>query len=48
MIASNEYHFVTRWRMVAKVEEVYDVIVDPLEYPRWWPSVYLVIDDPVT
>lgn len=45
MTASNEYHFVTRWRMLAKVEEVYDVIADPLEYPRWWPSVYLEIKE---
>ncbi len=35
------YHFVTRWRLKASAWEVYDIISQPLEYPRWWPSVYL-------
>jgi len=35
------YHFVTRWRVKAGAEEVYDIISQALEYPRWWPSVYL-------
>jgi uncharacterized protein YndB with AHSA1/START domain len=38
---SNTYHFVTRWRVKAASEEVYDIISQPLEYPRWWPAVYL-------
>jgi hypothetical protein len=35
------YHFVSRWRVRATVPEVQDIIGQPLEYPRWWPSVYL-------
>ncbi|HEY4087629.1 MAG TPA: hypothetical protein VGM43_16930 [Bryobacteraceae bacterium] len=35
------YHFVSRWRVRATVPEVLDIIGQPLEYPRWWPSVYL-------
>jgi uncharacterized protein YndB with AHSA1/START domain len=27
------------------VEQVYDLIADPLAYPRWWPSVYLEITE---
>jgi hypothetical protein len=38
---TNTYHFVSRWRVKASAEEVYDIISQPLEYPRWWPSVYL-------
>jgi uncharacterized protein YndB with AHSA1/START domain len=38
---SNEYHFLTRWRVQATPEEVYDIIAHPLQFPRWWPSVYL-------
>jgi hypothetical protein len=38
---TSTYHFVSRWRVKASVEEVYDIIGQPLEYPRWWPSVYL-------
>lgn len=37
----NTYHFVSRWRVKASAEEVYDIVSQPLEYPRWWPSVYL-------
>jgi hypothetical protein len=35
------YHFVSRWRVRATVAEAQDIIGQPLEYPRWWPSVYL-------
>jgi len=38
---SNQYHFITRWRVKGATSEVYDIISEPLEYPRWWPSVYL-------
>src|SRR5215467_4523615 len=38
---SNEYHFITRWRVQGTSDEVYDLISHPLDYPRWWPSVYL-------
>jgi uncharacterized protein YndB with AHSA1/START domain len=38
---SDTYHFVSRWRVKASAEDVYDIISQPLEYPRWWPSVYL-------
>ena len=38
---SNQYKFLTRWRVKATAPEVYDLISDPLGYPRWWPSVYL-------
>jgi hypothetical protein len=38
---TSTYHFVTRWRVKADVREVFDIISQPLEYPRWWPSVYL-------
>ena len=38
---SNEYHFVSRWRLRASAEEVAEVLRDARELPRWWPSVYL-------
>lgn len=31
----------TYWRVQGSVEDVYDVITHPLEFPRWWPQVYL-------
>jgi len=37
----NDYHFVTRWTVQGTCGEVSDVLGDPLDLPRWWPSVYL-------
>jgi hypothetical protein len=37
----NHYHFVSRWRMRGTCGEVADVLNEPLDLPRWWPSVYL-------
>lgn len=41
----NAYHFVTRWRVPGTCGEVADVLGDPLELPRWWPSVYLSVEE---
>ena len=41
MTSSNQYHFITRWRVEGTCGEVADVLGDPLTFPRWWPSVYL-------
>jgi Polyketide cyclase / dehydrase and lipid transport len=38
---ANEYHFVSHWTVRATVAEVYDVLARIIEFPRWWPSVYL-------
>jgi hypothetical protein len=42
---SNDYVFVTRWRMQAGIEEVSGILQDPLSLPRWWPSVYLEVTE---
>lgn len=42
---SNAYHFVTRWRVPGTCGEVADVLGDPMELPRWWPSVYLSVEE---
>ena len=41
----NEYHFVSTWDVHGIVTEVADVLGDPLALPRWWPSVYLSIEE---
>lgn len=38
---SARYRFVTRWHVAATPSVVADVLGDPLDLPRWWPSVYL-------
>jgi hypothetical protein len=38
---TNEYHFVTHWRFEGALVDVYELISSPLGSMRWWPSVYL-------
>jgi len=40
-VPSNEYHFVTTWRVPATREEVAGILADAPGLVRWWPSVYL-------
>jgi hypothetical protein len=41
IMPSNDYHFITHWRVKGTVQEVADVIGDVDALVRWWPSVYL-------
>lgn len=38
---TNNYHFITRWRVESTIEEISHILNDPLDLVRWWPSVYL-------
>lgn len=38
---TNEYHFVTHWRVRGTCAEVSDILEQARELPRWWPAVYL-------
>jgi len=40
-MASNDYHFVTRWRVKGDGQEVFDILSNAADLPRWWPAVYL-------
>jgi hypothetical protein len=40
----SDYHFVTVWRVAGTCEEVQAVLADGSSLPRWWPSVYLSVD----
>ena len=42
---SNQYEFLTHWRVEGTCGEVADVLGDPLDLPRWWPSVYLAVEE---
>ncbi|MEZ4405753.1 MAG: SRPBCC family protein [Polyangiales bacterium] len=44
-MASNEYEFQTKWRVEATPDEVFDILSQPEELPRWWPSVYLAVEE---
>ncbi len=40
-MASNDYHFITHWRVSGTIKEVTEIIGDARDLVRWWPSVYL-------
>jgi hypothetical protein len=40
-MATNDYHFITDWRVESTLQEVADIIADAEGLTRWWPSVYL-------
>lgn len=44
-MASNDYHFITHWRVRGTVDEVAQVIGDAPSLARWWPSVYLDVQE---
>lgn len=44
-MASNDYHFVTHWRVPGTCAEVSDVLGDAADLVRWWPSVYLAVEE---
>jgi hypothetical protein len=38
---TNDYHFITHWRIQGTIEEVGHILADAPSLTRWWPSVYL-------
>jgi len=40
-----EYRFLTEWRVTGTVEEVAAVLADVRDLARWWPSVYLEVEE---
>jgi len=43
-VATNHYQFLTRWRIEATVEEVFQVLDAIDDYVRWWPAVWLRVE----
>jgi carbon monoxide dehydrogenase subunit G len=43
-VSAPEYSFRTEWRVLGTMQEVFEVLEDPVELPRWWPSVYLEVE----
>ena len=42
---SHHYQFLTRWRVEATPEEVYPILDDTTQFPRWWPAVWLKVEE---
>jgi hypothetical protein len=41
----SDYHFITHWRVLGTVTEVSEVLQNPGDLSRWWPSVYLKTEE---
>lgn len=37
-MSANDYHLISKWRVLGTVDEVYDVIAKIDRLPEWWPS----------
>ncbi len=44
-MASKDYHFITHWHIHGNVKEVTDIISDNESLVRWWPAVYLRVEE---
>jgi len=44
-MASTDYRFHTRWRVGATPELVTEILSNGLDLPRWWPDVYLKVQE---
>ncbi len=44
-MAASHYHLITNWKVEASPDEVAGVLADPLGLPRWWPEVYLSVEE---
>ena len=44
LMASNEYVFLTHWRVPGTLDQAYDILIDVRGYLRWWSDVYLQVD----
>ena len=42
---TNDYHFTSGWRVEGTVEEIALIIENATDLPRWWPSVYLEVEE---
>lgn len=40
-MATNDYHFITHWRVQSTLDEINEIIGDAPDLVRWWPLVYL-------
>lgn len=44
-MTANDYHYVTHWRIKGTVKEVSEVLSQATDLVRWWPSVYLDVQE---
>jgi hypothetical protein len=38
---ANDYHFISHWRVLGTLEEVFEVLSHAEDLPRWWPATFV-------
>jgi hypothetical protein len=36
----NNYRLTGSWRVLGRIDEVYEVLSTPVDFPRWWPAAF--------
>lgn len=44
-VASNDYEFMSQWRVTGTCADIYEILINGKDYPRWWPLVYLGVEE---
>ena len=44
-MATNEYAFLTNWTVQSTTETVYNILIRGKDFVRWWPEVYLKVEE---
>ena len=44
-MASNDYHFISQWRLEGTVKEVFGILINARDRVRWWPEVFLGVQE---
>lgn len=44
-MTSNEYHYISHWRVKGTIQEVSEILSWATDLVRWWPSVYLDVQE---
>ena len=43
VLALNDYHLVSNWRVLGTVDEVYEIVSQTRDFARWWPAAFLEV-----
>lgn len=44
-MSTHDYHFVTHWTVQGKVDDVYRILKNATDYPRWWGDCYVSVTE---
>ncbi|MFD1021023.1 hypothetical protein [Thalassobacillus hwangdonensis] len=42
---SNQYEMRKTWKVKGNRDELFEILTNAVDYPRWWPSLFLDIED---